>query len=125
MRINTETVAFIGFLNKLAAISEDSIRPFSAVTPEDREGLLYDDESPICKADTDFDDDVSYPLVADCIIDAEHHDMISTWTEIYAPKGIRIVVNAGSDGDPYVCITSEYDNEFFIAVEDGYWYNVE
>lgn len=22
------------------------------------------------------------PLVADCLIDAEHHDLISTWTEI-------------------------------------------
>lgn len=124
MRINTETIAFIGFLNKLADISEDGIHSFSTATPNNREGLLYDDKSPLTIADSP-DDDVSYPLVADCIIDAEHHDMISTWTEIYEPKGIRIVVNAGSDGDPYVCITSEYDDEFLIDIEDGYWYNVE
>ena len=123
MRINTVTVAFIGFLNKLAAISEDGIHPFSTATPDNREGLLYDDKSPLTIADSP-DDYVSYPLVADCIIDAEHHDMISTWTEIYAPKGIRIVVDVDNIGS-WVSITSEYDDEFLIDVEDGYWYNVE
>ena len=45
MGINTETVAFIGFLNKLAKMSEDDIHPFSTVTPDNKKGLFYDDTS--------------------------------------------------------------------------------
>lgn len=40
MGINTETVAFIGFLNKLAKMSEDDIHPFSTVTPDNKKGLF-------------------------------------------------------------------------------------
>ena len=56
-----------------------------------------------------------YPLVADCLIDAEHHDLFSTWAEIYAPKGIRIVANVDKVGSS-VGVTSEYDNEFYIVI---------
>ena len=28
----------------------------------------------------------SYPLVADCLIDELHHDIISTWTDIWAEE---------------------------------------
>lgn len=55
-----------------------------------------------------------YPLVADCFIDAEHYDLIATWTEIYAPKGIRIVANVDDVGLS-VGVTSEYDNEFLYC----------
>lgn len=55
-----------------------------------------------------------YPLVADCLIDAEHYDLIATWTEIYAPKGIRIVANVDDVGLS-VGVTSEYDNEFLYC----------
>jgi hypothetical protein len=65
-----------------------------------------------------------YPLVADCLIDAEHHDLISSWAEIYAPKEIRIVANIDDVGSS-VGVTSEYDNEFYIVIQDGYWYNLE
>lgn len=65
-----------------------------------------------------------YPLVADCLIAAEHYDLFSTWAEIYAPKGIRIVANINDVGSS-VGVTSEYDNEFYIVIEDGYWYNLE
>lgn len=50
--------------------------------------------------------------------------MFSTWAEIYAPKGIRIVANIDDVGSS-VGVTSEYDNEFYIVIEDGYWYNLE
>ena len=40
MKINTETVAFIGFLNKLAKMSEDGIHPFSTVTPNNKKGFF-------------------------------------------------------------------------------------
>ena len=123
MGINTETVAFIGFLNKLAKMSSQDIHPFSTATPNNREGLLYDDKSPLIIADSSYDC-ISYPLVADYLIDDLHHDIISTWTNEYAYDGIKIVVNAGSEENPFIEVVS-YDNDFHIIVKDGYWYNVE
>ena len=49
------------------------------------------------------------------ITDAEHHNLFSTWAEIYAPKGIRIVANVDKVGSS-VGVTSEYDNEFYIVI---------
>ncbi len=131
MEINTQTVKFIGFLNMLAEQSENGIRPFSTATAQDKEGLLYDDESPIeigepMRLDGSIDEDMpvesSYPLVADSLIDEQHHEIISTWTRGYAVDGINVVVMAG-DGAPWVSITSDEDDDFSIVVENGIWYN--
>ena len=70
----------------------------------------------------DIDEDSSYPLVADSIIDELHHDIISTWTQVYAADGIEVVVMAG-DGEPWISVTSEGDDDFCIVVENGIWYN--
>jgi hypothetical protein len=133
MEINTQTVKFIGFLNMLAEKSENGIHPISTATAQDKDGLLYDDErpieigEPIFLNDNDNDDDdiladSSYPLVADCLIDREHRDIISTWTQDYAVDGINVVVMAG-DGAPWVSVTSDKDDDFSIVVENGIWYN--
>lgn len=129
MEINTQTVKFIGFLNMLAEKSENGIRPFSTATAQDKDGLLYDDESPIeigelvRLGDTEVPSDSSYPLVADSIIDEQHHDIITTWTQDYAVDGINVLVMAGGDGNPWVSVTSDEDDDFSIVVEDGRWYN--
>lgn len=47
MEINTKTVKFIGFLNELAKMSANGIRPFSTATTQDKDVLLYDDKHPI------------------------------------------------------------------------------
>lgn len=120
MIINTQTVKFIGFLNMLAEKSENGIRPFSTAIVQDKDGLLYDDKNPIEIGD--IDEDSSYPLVADSIIDELHHDIISTWTQVYAADGIEVVVMAG-DGEPWISITSKYDDDFCIVVGNGIWYN--
>lgn len=131
MEINTQTVKFIGFLNMLAEKSENGIRPFSTATAQDKDGLLYDDKNPIeirepMRLDGTIDEDIpvdsSYPLVADSIIDEQHHDIITTWTQDYAVDGIEVVVMAG-DGEPWISVTSEDDDDFSIVVENGIWYN--
>ena len=124
MKINTQTVEFIGFLNMLAKMSENGIRPFSTATAQDKDGLLYDDKNPIEIGEIDEDTpvDSSYPLVANSIIDELHHDIISTWTQDCAVDGIEVVVMAG-DSEPWISVTSEGDDDFCIVVENGNWYN--
>ena len=122
MEINTQTVKFIGFLNMLAEMSKNGILPFSTATAQDKDCLLYDDKNPIEIGD--IDEDSSYPLVADSIIDELHHDIISTWTQDYAADGIEVVAMVMSDdGESWVSVTSKYDNDFCIIVENGIWYN--
>ena len=124
MKINIQTVEFIGFLNMLAKMSENGIRPFSTATAQDKDGLFYDDKNPIEIGDIDEDTPVnsSYPLVTNSIIDELHHDIISTWPQDYAVDGIEAVVMAG-DGEPWISITSKYDDDFSIIVENGIWYS--
>lgn len=119
MIVNTQTVKFIGFLNMLAEKSEYGIRPFSTATVQDKDGLLYDDKDPIEIGD--IDEDSSYPLVVDSIIDEEHHDIIST-SQDCAVDGIEVVVMAG-DGEPWISVSSEDDDDFCIVVANGIWYN--
>lgn len=129
MEINTKTISFIGFLNMLAEMSKNGIRPFSTATAKDKDCLLYDDKNLIEKGessvigDREYLEDSSYPLIADSLIDSIHHDIISTWTEIYAHEGIKIVAKAGGEGTPYIDVTAKGNNEFCIVIEDGCWYN--
>ena len=117
MKINTETVKFIGFLNMMASMSKNGIRPFSTATALDEENLLYDDKNPI-KTEKEM---TPYPLISDCIVDENHHDIISTFTKDYAAKGVNVVAMIGDSGNPFVSITSECD-DFCVVVENGDWY---
>ena len=124
MEINTQTVEFIGFLNVLAEMSKNGIRPFSTATAQDKDGLFYDDKNPIEIGDIDEDSPAysSYPLVANSIINELHHDIISTWTQVYAADGIEVVVMVmADDGESWISITSKYDDDFSIIVENGIW----
>ena len=122
--IDKQTVAFISFLNDLARDSRHGIHPFSTATNQDKEWLLYDDENPIRVWN---DGDTSYPLVADCLIDELHHDIISTWTDIWAEDGIQVAVMVekmnGNENEPVICVTAKNDDDFYIVVHDGIWYN--
>lgn len=131
MMLDVQTIEFVGFLNMLAEMSEDGIHPFSTAT-RDQSGLFYDDQHPIeignpHHLDIDGEDveipvNSSYPLVADYLIGAEHHDVVSTWTREYAPYGIDIVVMAGGEDDPWVSVTFKNDRSVSIVVENGRWY---
>ena len=116
--IDTETIKFISFLNGLAKRSENGIHPFSTATNEQRRRLFYDDKKTIGEGNL-------HPLVADYLINDEHHDIISTFTDMYAAKGISIGVEVYDDDTPSIIITSESDTGFGVNVEDGVWYSVE
>ena len=129
MEINTKTIKFIGVLNMLAEMSKNGIHPFSTATAADKDSLLYDDKNPVeigepwIIGDKEFPSDSSYPLIADSLIDTEHHDIISTWTEIYALECFEIVAQVGGEGDPHIVVTSGKDEDLYIVIEDGFWYN--
>ena len=111
--VNTETIKFISRLNDLARSSKNGIYPFSTATKEQKNGLLYDDSKIL--------GDV-HPLVADCVIDNEHHDIVSTFTQMYDADGIVIGVKVEEGNDAYVTVTSRNDPELSIVIENGIWY---
>lgn len=115
--IDTDTVRFIHFLSELAEGSKNGIHPFSKATPEQKDGLLYDDEKPIYE-EPHY---ATYPLIAMFIIDNEHHDIIATYTNVCVVDDIEVTVH--KDGsDVYVSVVSKNDPELDIVVENGSWY---
>ena len=123
MYFDTEAVKFIGLLNRFAYTGRDGIKPFSKMQEYDPGALLYDDENPIEIFDSPYDSFAKYPLVADYLIDECHHDIITTYTNMWSSDGIRICVIIREDSDPFIQITSDMDNDFCIVVEHGIWYN--
>lgn len=129
--IDTETVKFIGELNRLAWRSENGIYPFSTATKEQMYGLLYDDRKPLREGgstqlgDTTIVFDDCYPLIADCLIDNEHHDIISTYTQMYDADDIVIGVMTGAmdeEGEAWIAVTSKDNPDLNIVIKDGVWY---
>lgn len=129
--IDTETVKFIGELNRLAGRSENGIYPFSTATKEQMYGLLYDDRKPLHEGgsvqlgDTTIVFDDCYPLIADCLIDNEHHDIISTYTQMYDADDIVIGVMTGAideEGEAWIAVTSKDNPDLNIVIKDGVWY---
>jgi hypothetical protein len=117
--VNIQPAKFIGFLNLLARKSKYGIRPFSTVTTQGTGGLFYDEKNQIA---IDNYDTASYPLVADYLIHEYHNDVISTWTDVWAEYGLRVVVTVDRNG-AFVNVTSEDDRNFSIVVHDGVWYD--
>ena len=129
--IDTETVKFIGELNRLAWRSENGIYPFSTATKDQMYGLLYDDRKPLREGgsaklgDTTIVFDDCYPLIADCLIDNEHHDIISTYTQMYDADDIVIGVMTGAmdeEGEAWIAVTSKDNPDLNIVIKDGVWY---
>lgn len=123
--VNRRTVELIGYLNELAEEIEDGIRPFSTATPQDKDGIWYDDENPIEIDEVDGDSDTyaSYPLIANYCLDDLHHDIISTWTDGWGIEGIEFSVIIENNNKPFICVTSKDDDEFYIVIINGVWRN--
>ena len=109
-----ETIKFISLLNQLAEKSKNGYVPFSEAAPEDKDCILYDNESTYSNG---------HPIVCDTCMDEIHHDIVNTYNEIYDPEGIviRLVI---VDDEPFINITCKYDSDINIIVENGKWYTV-
>lgn len=121
--VNRRTVELIGYLNELAEEIEDGIRPFSTATPQDKDGLWYNDENPIEIDEDNGDTYASYPLIANYFVDELHHDIVSTWTDDWRIEGIEFSVIIENDNEPFICVTSKEDDEFYIMIQNGVWRN--
>lgn len=114
--INIETIKFIAFLNDMAEKTKEGFYPFSTVI--EKKGILYNDEEKYKKG---------HKIIADYLVACDHHDIISTYTDVYERYGITIVVITEIEGDddidPYIEITFDYCNECII-IEDGRWHFV-
>lgn len=60
-----------------------------------------------------------YPIVADYLADAEHHDIISTYDEFF--DNVEIYVMLDEDDIPFVEV-HDTDSGRCIVVENGQWY---
>ena len=125
--INTETIIFIDLLRKLAEKSKEGIYPFSTATKGQSNGILYDDRKPYLNGDTNDGTEDSYKVIADYLIDDQHHDIISTYTDMYESKDIVIEAITDDKYDEsgnWIKVTSWRDPDFCVVIEDGHWYCV-
>ena len=108
--LNFQTIEFIGLLNELAEKTTVGFYPFSKATFEQKNGVLYDD--------TDEDNGEKYPIVADCLMDELHHDIISLYSDENYGATINAVID---DDDAYITIVFDA-TDMMIIVEGGRWY---
>ena len=106
--IDIKTIMIINMLNELAEMTKNGIYPFSLATKEQEDAVLYDDEND------------KNPVLADYLIDEEHHDVISTYSQLFEDEGVSINVVL-EDKVPYIDVTFG-DNEMSIVIENGKWY---
>lgn len=110
--INTETISFIGFLNKLAEMSKHGIYPYSTATKKQKEcAIIYDDRM------KKYDCVEGYEVIADVI----DNTIVSTYGSIYDSENIVIRVTMPDDETTWVSVTSRYDPNFDVVVMNGWW----
>ena len=119
--VNFETIDFIDRLNEFAERTECGIFPFSTATPEMKDGVLYDDTTLLEESDEYCK---RFPIIADCLIDNEHHDIVSTYDNMY--KGIQLYVEIQRCDDVVDVSIAAYSkrDDILIVIEDGEWYIV-
>lgn len=107
--IDFTTLILISTLNELAEMTKNGIYPFSLATKEQEDAVLYDDEND------------KNPVLADYLIDEEHHDMISTYSQLFENEGVNINVVVEAKDNSYINVTFR-DIEMSIVIEKGKWY---
>ena len=112
MHIDIETVRLITLVNELAELSTLGCHPFSTAT-ENTRGLIYDDTTLI---------NGMHPLICDYLINPEHHDIISTYTDNYVESNITLGVLYDTEGFAYAAVQSNDGSNLFIVIDSGKWY---
>ena len=107
--IDFTTLILISTLNELAEMTKNGIYHFYLATKEQEDAVLYDDEND------------KNPVLADYLIDEEHHDMISTYSQLFENEGVNINVVVEAKDNSYINVTFR-DIEMSIVIEKGKWY---
>lgn len=111
----------VGFLNEMAEESKFGFKPFSKLKEEDCDtrGILFDDT--VCSKRAGGQ--IVYPdVIADYVLDENHHDVVSTWQDtLNGTCGLNVVVVEETDGELWLEVTSDDDESLSISVEDGQW----
>lgn len=111
----------IGFLNEMAEESKFGFKPFSSLKEEDDDtrGILFDDT--VCSKRASGQ--IVYPdVIADYVLDENHHDVVSTWQDVLnIACGLNVAVIEQADGELWLEVTSDDDESLSISVEDGQW----
>lgn len=120
--MDTRALKAIGFLNEMAEESKFGFKPFSKLKGEDNtRGILFDDTVCVKRATGQ----IVYPdVIADFVLDENHHDIVSTWQDVLNGRyGLNVVVVEQDDGEMWLELTSEDDEPLSITVNHGQWYN--
>ena len=113
--IDVDTIIFIGVLNDLARKTKKGFKKISQIQATDIQGcddyIMYDDIVGTQK----------YPVVSAYDISEESIDVVQTYSELYAEKGLDINVLTFDD-KAWILVTSKNDLSLNIVIEYGYWY---
>lgn len=119
--MDTSILKAISFLNEMAEESKFGFKPFSSLKEEDGEtrGILFDDTVYTKRASGQ----IVYPdVIADYVLDENHHDIVSTWQDILnSTCGLNVAVIEQTDGELWLEVTSEDDESLSISIENGQW----
>ena len=117
----TSILKAIGFLNEMAEESKFGFKPFSSLKEEDDDtrGILFNDTVCLKRASGQ----IVYPdVIADYVLEKNHHDIVSTWQDILnSTCGLNVAVVKQTDGELWLEVTSDDDESLSISVEDGQW----
>lgn len=115
MKINFETVRFIGMLYDLSERTRHGFVDFAKCTGADIEDAIVFDTQKTDEYGRAF-------VVMDAQVDELHHDVVSYWSEYCGAKGEYNVVADISDSDlPYLVVQTA-DGIYQFAIVDGHWY---
>ena len=119
--MDTSILKAIGFLNEMAEESKFGFKPFSSLKEEDDDtrGILFDDT--VCSKRASGQ--IVYPdVIADYVLDENHHDVVSTWQDVLnIACGLNVAVIEQADGELWLEVPSDDDESLSISVEDGQW----
>lgn len=119
--MDTNVLKAIGFLNEMAEESKFGFKPFSSLKEEDDDtrGILFDDTVYSKRASGQ----IVYPdVIADYVLDENHHDVVSTWQDVLnIACGLNVAVIEQTDGELWLEVTSEDDESLSISIENGQW----
>ena len=119
--MDTNILKAIGFLNEMAEKSKFGFKPFSSLKEDDDDtrGILFDDT--VCSKRASGQ--IVYPdVIADYVLDENHHDVVSTWQDVLnIACGLNVAVIEQADGELWLEVTIDDDESLSISVEDGQW----